>query len=296
MAQPLDPDQTEGVFVVTGANSGLGFEVARNLASASPRNEVILGCRDVNKGRAAGREIERATGNARVRVIELDLNSMASVRAFADQVQGPIAALVCNAGIARGDYETVDGLDAVFETNHLGHYLLTLSLLDQLGPDGRIVVVSSDMHHPPGPELRWPGAEALSKPNRSRSVAVQRYSFSKLCNLYFVHELARRLRTRDSGISVAAFNPGLMTETNFAKVPAFVAAVMRRVFAARAGNLAGSASALTTLAGRHGAGDFDGEYFDRTAVAPGRSSALSHNAENAQDLWRLSASLTGVDL
>jgi len=296
VAQTPDLGQVEGAFVVTGANSGLGFALARNLAAASPRNEVILGCRDLNKGRASSREIERATGNARVRVIELDLASMASVRQFASQVHGPIAALVCNAGIARGDAETADGLDGVFETNHLGHYLLTLSLLDELASDGRILVVSSDMHHPPGPALKWPGAEALARPNPSRSAAVHRYSFSKLCNLYFAYELARRLRARGSGISVAAFNPGLMTETNFATMSPFLGAVMRGVFAARAGNLVTSGSALTTLASGHGGVDFDGEYFDRTAAAPGRSSALSHNAKNAADLWEVSARLTGVDL
>jgi NAD(P)-dependent dehydrogenase (short-subunit alcohol dehydrogenase family) len=296
VVQIPDPDQADGLFVVTGANSGLGFEVARKLAAASPRNELILGCRDINKGRAASREIERATGNARLRVIALDLASINSVREFAAQVHGPIAALVCNAGIARGDAETVDGLDGVFETNHLGHYLLTLSLLNELAPDGRIVVVSSDMHHPPGPALKWPGAEALAEPNRSRSAAVHRYSFSKLCNLYFVYELARRLHANGSGISVAAFNPGLMTETNFATMSPLLGAVMRRVFASRKGELGASSAALAALAGRGNPLTFDGEYFDRTAAAPGRSSALSHSAENAADLWRVSARLTGADL
>jgi NAD(P)-dependent dehydrogenase (short-subunit alcohol dehydrogenase family) len=289
-------DATGKVFVVTGGNSGLGFETARNLASMSPNNTVILGCRDLGRGEDARRAIEKATGNSRVRAMTLDVSALDSVRDFAARPAGPIDALVFNAGISRGPRATVDGLDGVFETNHLGHFLLTVSLLEKLSSDGRVICVSSDMHQPPGPKLRWPGAAVLAHPDRRLSVRLLRYSYSKLCNLYFVYELSRRLRAEGSGLSVAAFNPGLMTETAFATTSPPVGAVMRRLFASRLGNLAASGMALADLAAGRGAFPIDGLYFDRTAASASASSALSYDESNARDLWLLSEKLTGVAL
>lgn len=232
--------------------------------------------------------------------MQLDVSNLASVRKFAAGLTAPIDVLVCNAGISRGPTKTVDGFDGVFETNHLGHFLLTMSLLSKVSADGRVISVSSDMHQPPGPRLRWPGAEALVNPNPRSTVGRLRYSYSKLCNLYFVYELSRRLHAEGSSVSVAAFNPGLMTETNFAKAPRPVRAGMRRIFASRLGNLRTSGLALAELAAGEGEGDdtvadvIDGRYFDRTAAVSTRSSDLSYDLTNARDLWQLSARLTGV--
>jgi NAD(P)-dependent dehydrogenase (short-subunit alcohol dehydrogenase family) len=292
---PSRPQRNARVFVITGGNSGLGFETARLLASASPTNAIILGCRDVARGAAARDAIVGATGNERVRAMRLDLASLASVRAFVDEVRATepagVDTLVCNAGISRGSARTVDGLDAVFETNHLGHFALTQLLLDRIQPQGRILVVSSDMHSPPGPGLRWPGADRLAHGGVPSYV---RYSFSKLCNLYFTYELSRRLRATGSSVSVAAFNPGLMTDTNFASVPRPVAAVMRRVFVSRLGSLASSSVALAALSTSDRPGDRDGQYFDRTDAASSKSSALSYNLENALDLWDVSSRLVDI--
>ena len=273
-----------GVFVITGANSGLGFETARILASDSLDSTVILACRDAGRASVARDVIVEATGNTHVIPTQLDVASLASVRAFAAQIEGPIDALICNAGISRGPAQTVDGLDAVFETNHLGHFLLTQLLQDRMSSTGRILVVSSDMHQPPGPALKWPGADALAH----GAGGGMRYSYSKLSNLYFVYELSRRLHGSD--ISVAAFNPGLMTETSFASVPAPIGAVMKRIFASRVGSLDTSSAALAKLAS--GTRTIDGLYFDRTASAPSPSSKLSYDEENARDLWAVSERLT----
>ena len=285
---------TGAVFVVTGANSGLGFATAQNLAALSPENTVVLACRDPRRGEDARLAIVAATGNERVRAMQLDVSSLASVREFAAlwQADGPrIAALICNAGISRGSEPTPDGIDPVFATNHLGHFLLTLLLLDELAPAGRVVAVSSDMHSPPGPRLSWPGADALVHPG-ARTKRL-RYPYSKLSNIYFVHELSRRLRAEGSGVSAAAFNPGLMTETNFAAIPRPVAAVMRRLFASRLGSLARSATALAELATRGDGAAIDGQYFDRSAATWTRSSELSYDAANARELWDVSERLTG---
>ncbi len=292
------PRAFDGVAVVTGGNSGLGFETARNLAAMSPRSTVILACRDLSSAAKAQQAIVEETGNARVRVMELDLSSIRSVREFAvrchAELEDPIDSLICNAGISRGSAPTVDGIDPVFATNHLGHFLMTLSLLDKLSPRGRVICVSSDMHQPPGPKLTWPGAEALANPRQRPAVRRHRYSYSKLCNIYFTYELSRRLRTDNSGVSAAAFNPGLMTETNFATMPRSIETVLKRVFASRVGSLATSSAALAHLASDRGAESFDGHYFDRADSTWTRSSSLSYNVRNARELWRVSCTLTGV--
>lgn len=284
--------------MVTGANSGLGFETARNLAAYSSRYTVILACRDLSRAAKAQQAIAEETGNARVRVMELNLSSMRSVREFAArchaELEHPIDSLICNAGISRGSAPTVDGIDPVFATNHLGHFLLTLSLMEKMSPRGRVICVSSDMHQPPGPKLRWPGAEALANPQQSTAVRRHRYSNSKLCNIYFAYELSRRLHAENFGISAAAFNPGLMTETNFATMPRPIEAVLKRVFAARVGKVHTSGAALARLAADRGAESIDGHYFDRADATWTRSSSLSYNIPNASELWQVSSALTEI--
>jgi NAD(P)-dependent dehydrogenase (short-subunit alcohol dehydrogenase family) len=222
------------------------------------------------------------------------VSSMDSVRQFAAEYATgagtPIDALICNAGVSHGPAATVDGVDGVFATNHLGHFLLTGLLLERMSPSGRVISVSSDMHQPPGPKLKWPGAEALARPG-SRALGGSRYSYSKLCNLYFVYELSRRLSADASPITAAAFNPGLMTETSFVSMPRAVAAVMKRIFASRVGSLEGSSAALASLAAS--VEDVGGHYYDRT-TRPSRSSQLSYDIPNARELWQVSSRLTGI--
>ncbi|MET4781401.1 SDR family NAD(P)-dependent oxidoreductase [Glaciihabitans sp. UYNi722] len=166
MNPPFGTSDCDGVVLVTGANSGLGFATARIIASRSARSAVILACRNMAKGVEAERAITEATGNTRVRAMRLDVSSMSSVREFVaqwvTQPEPPIDAVICNAGIAGGSGPTADGFDPVFATNHLGHFLLTNSLLNSMSPTARVISVSSDMHQPPGPRLTWLGAEALA--------------------------------------------------------------------------------------------------------------------------------------
>ena len=104
--------------------------------------------------------------------MKLDLSSLASVRSFVaryrETVARPIDALICNARISSGSRPTVDDLDAVFETNRLGHFLLVTPLLDERTSGGRVLTVSSDMHEPPGRKLALPGAESLASPRSVR--------------------------------------------------------------------------------------------------------------------------------
>jgi NAD(P)-dependent dehydrogenase (short-subunit alcohol dehydrogenase family) len=164
------PDIQSRTFIVTGANSGLGLETARRLASVSPRDTVVLARRDLSKAAIAQRDIRSTSGNVNVAAMELDLSSLASVRGFVaryrETVARPIDALIYDAGISGRSRQTVDGLDPVFETNHLGHFVLVTTLLGEMTPTGRVLSVTSDMHEPPGRKLVWPGAEALASPGR----------------------------------------------------------------------------------------------------------------------------------
>lgn len=288
----------EKTIIITGANSGLGLECARKIAERSLAYRVILACRNGEKAERARAELIAGTGNTSIEAMELECSSLASVRAFVRRYNernfSPIHGLVCNAGIVGSNGgRTPEGFDIVFATNHLGHFLLTNLLLPFMLPSGRVMLVSSDMHSPPGPKLRWPEVNALAHPDEKQSGEGSRYSYSKLCNLYFAYELSGRLERIGSGITANAFNPGLMTETNFAPdksrfTPAFLKMVSDRV-----GSLSKSSKALADLMTEDKYGRLSGQYFDRSTKAV-LSSPLSYDRENALDLWTMSAAYTDL--
>ena len=280
--------------IITGANSGLGFETAKKIA-AQPEYRLILACRNSEKAESARAAIIAETGNPHVDTMPLDTSSLASVRAFADAFPATgekIYALVNNAGISSMGHEgvTEEGFDLVFATNYLGHFLLTQLLLPRMEEDGRIYSISSDMHNPPGAELTWPGAEALFHPQGENK---RNYSYSKLCLIYMTHELARRLKDEGKQITVNTFNPGFMGDTNFMKGGRLSGFVVKHTMADRYGDLAKASSAVAQLVTGAEFGAYSGEYFDR-GVKPARSSELSYSAENAAELWQASLRYTGL--
>lgn len=279
-------------IIITGGNSGLGYACAELIAGKSQEYRIILGCRDSGKGIAAKEELTAKTGNTDIFVIPLDLASLSSVRRFVEKCKEmkmtPVYGLICNAGIAGNHFgRTDDGLDCIFETNHLGHFLLTMLLLPMMQVDGRILAVSSDMHCPPTGELTWLGTEALARPGEELSSQLIRYSYSKLCNLYFVYELSRRLQEQQSGVIINAFNPGLMTETNFSPDKSRFTEAMLKSVSDRIGSLAKSAGALSDLMTEPKFGAVSGEYYDRS-TSTCKSSPLSYNMDNAKELWKRS--------
>ena len=134
--------------IITGANSGLGFECAKNILSTATEYFIIMACRNPGKAEEAKYALIRETGNKNVEVMGLDLSSLQSIRSFAKDFDNaslpPLFGIVCNAGIA-GTHtgKTVEGYELIFGTNHLGHFLLTNLLLPSVMDNGRVVIVSS---------------------------------------------------------------------------------------------------------------------------------------------------------
>jgi len=282
--------------VITGGNSGLGFKTAKKVAM-SRDYRVVLACRDQQRAQRAAEEIMLITGNADVAAIPLDTASLASVRETATTYEdgdfGEIYALLLNAGVS-GQHGglTEDGMDVVFQTNHLGYFLLANLLLPLIAENGRVFSTTSDMHDPPAGEMAWPGAEALAHPSGELARSRMRYSYSKLANIYFIHELAKSLEAEGSQVTANAFNPGMMM-TNFANVNKAQAAVVKRTMPHRFGDLAKSSDAYARLVVDDALAVTSGNYYDRSTTAV-PSSDLSYDEDNARELWVESMRLCGL--
>ncbi|HEV7624609.1 MAG TPA: oxidoreductase [Amnibacterium sp.] len=188
------PDQTGRTIVVTGANSGIGFEASRRLAAAGAH--VVLACRSLDRGREAA---DRIDGSTEVR--ELDTGSLASVRAFAQAFDRPVDVLVNNAGImAVDEAQSTDGYELQLATNFLGPFALTGLLLDRL--TDRVVMLSSQAHRI--------GRIALDDLNwrRRRYSRWGAYGQSKLADLMFAYDLQHRFTAAGSRLRSVAAHPG----------------------------------------------------------------------------------------
>jgi len=179
-------------FIITGGNTGLGFQCASAL-SADHSNVVVLACRDVTSAEAAAEKL-RQTGR-QVEALPLDLADQSLIHSFVDKFRArafpPLAGLVCNAGgqsVAKPT-RTVEGYETTFAVNHLGHYLLARLLLPDLAPGARITFVTSNVHDPKQktgmPAPGYENAGALSHDfDPGAEAGKRRYTTSKLCNLY----------------------------------------------------------------------------------------------------------------
>jgi NAD(P)-dependent dehydrogenase (short-subunit alcohol dehydrogenase family) len=199
------PDQSGRTAIVTGANSGLGLVTARELARAGA--SVVMACRNLEKGHAAVDEVRAAVPDAQVQLDELDLASLASVRAFADRFKAPhdgLDLLINNAGVMGSPRRrTADGFELQFGTNHLGHFALTSALLETMEgrEDARVVTLSSTAHKM--------GRINFDNLNGDRHYfRWNAYGQSKLANLLFALELDRRLRAAGSTVKSLAAHPG----------------------------------------------------------------------------------------
>ncbi|XP_038058817.1 retinol dehydrogenase 12-like [Patiria miniata] len=206
--------------VITGANSGIGKVTALDLARRGAR--VILACRNLQKAEDAAKEIKTRTGNSEVVVRHLDLARLQSVREFARKIneeEKKLDILINNAGIPEFGHEgdvTKDNFHAVFGTNHFGHFLLTNLLLDLLkkSAPSRVVTVSSNAHERVRSSLDLSRAVDARRPGRTDGAApvlyphLRDYAQSKLANILFSRELARRLES--TGVTSVSLHPGVV--------------------------------------------------------------------------------------
>ena len=283
---------TGKITIITGANSGIGYEAARGLATKGA--QVIMACRNIEKGKAAAQQIRAEQPQAQVEVMALDLADLASVRSFAAAFTDRYASLdiLCNnAGVMALSqrYETVDGFEMQFGTNHLGHFALTGLLLEviQKTPKARIVTISSGAHQM--------GKVEFDNLNAERSYKRWgAYGLSKLANLLFTYELQRRLEATGQDVIAVAAHPG-WTATNL-QSHAGVARLLNYIFAQN-----GEMGALPTLYAAtapdvHGADYIGPGGFMEMRGYPKKvqSNEASHDLTVAKRLWEVSEELTGV--
>jgi NAD(P)-dependent dehydrogenase (short-subunit alcohol dehydrogenase family) len=268
--------------IVTGANSGLGEVTARELARAGAT--VILAVRNEEKGRAAA-----ATMPGTTEVRRLDLQDLASVRAFADGI-AKVDVLVNNAGIMAVPYaKTVDGFETQIGTNHLGHFALTNLLLPKVSD--RVVTVSSMMHLIGVislKDLNWTSRPYLAWPA---------YGQSKLANLLFTKELQRRLTQVGSPVRAIAVHPGYSaTNLQGNTGNALGSKVWRAANAVATDADFGARQSLYAVSQDIPGDSFVGpRYAMRGNTQLVGRSPLARNAKTAAALWDLSAQLTGTD-
>ena len=284
-------DQHGRIALVTGANSGIGYETARVLANKNAT--VIIAVRNREKGEKAAAKIRSEYAAADISVMLLDLANLASVREFAVQFQqahSRLDLLINNAGVMIPPYsKTADGFELQFGTNHLGHFALTGLLFDLLRntPGSRIVNVSSTAHRRGNidfDDLTW---------EKRKYAAWKAYGDSKIANLYFTYELKRKLAGADHPI-VAAAHPG-WTATDLQRHSGVID-FLNNFFAQDI-----SMGALPTLYAAVAEDVQSGDYYGPSGFLEMRgypdkavSRPLAHDAAIAQKLWKVSETLTRV--
>jgi NAD(P)-dependent dehydrogenase (short-subunit alcohol dehydrogenase family) len=285
------PDLTGKTAVVTGANSGIGYETARALARKGAT--VILACRDKDKGNAAAQKISQEFPAAKAELMMLDLSELASVRRFAGEFKsrfGALDLLINNAGIMAVPYrKTADGFESQFGTNHLGHFALTLLLMDRIlrAPRARVITVSSFGHKLAKMDFENLSAEKGYDPQKA-------YGQSKLANLLFTYELQRRFEAAGADAIAAAAHPG-WTATNLDAHWRMVH--MLTPILGQKPEMGALPTLYAATAPDVRGGDYYGpggwqEINGYPAKVP--SSLASHDAAVAARLWKVSEELTGV--
>lgn len=284
--------QTGKISIVTGANSGIGFEMAKALVLKGAK--VVLACRNEERGKQAVAQIMAESPAGEALFMSLDLSDLKAVAKFAEAFKenyDRLDLLINNAGVMMPPYsQTADGFELQFGTNHLGHFVLTGQLLSRLlnTKDSRVVTVSSNGHRGGKivfDDLQW-------EKRRYRKIAS--YGQSKLANLLFTYELQRRLEAAGAGTIAVAAHPGwtltnLWRHTSIFDLPNILIAMkpwqgaLPTLYAATAGSVKG------------------GEYYGPSGLLQFRgypkqvkSNKASHDLETARRLWEVSEELVGL--
>jgi NAD(P)-dependent dehydrogenase (short-subunit alcohol dehydrogenase family) len=294
------PDLTGKVIIVTGANSGLGFEDAKVFAQKGAT--TIFACRNIVKAEEALSKIKSKNPEAKAEIMQLDLGILDSIKKFVvnyKEKYNRLDVLVNNAGILRVPYQkTVDGFESQVGINHLGHFALTSLLFDTLSKTmgSRIVAVSSSAHKSGDVDFDKYLYEEGGDYSRKKA-----YGRSKLANLLFTYELDRRLKKANIGVLAVASHPGFSNTAMADHMYGGIVLFLRKPL----GFILQSAAkgALPTIRAAVDPEVKGGEYFGIKGLfgseKRGRpviveSSKASHNLENAKKLWEISEKLTGT--
>jgi NAD(P)-dependent dehydrogenase (short-subunit alcohol dehydrogenase family) len=292
------PDQSGRVAIVTGSNTGIGYGAAAVLADKGAH--VVLAVRNVGRGNDAKGRITASSPNAVVAVQELDLTSLESIRKAADELRAAhprIDLLINNAGVMYTDKATTkDGFELQLGTNHLGHFALTGQLLDTMLPvDGSRVVTISSVGHRIRARIHFEDLQLERDYDR-----VVSYGQSKLANLLFTYELARRLKLKGAPTGALAAHPGAADTDLLRNMPGGIRQVSQffwKNFIAQNADM----GALPTLRAATDPGAQSGQYYGPDGLGEQRghpkvvkSSAQSHDEDVQRRLWSVSEELTGV--
>lgn len=276
------------VCVITGANSGIGKFTTLEIAKKGAR--IVMVCRNAEKGEHARKEIILESKNPKVDLFVADFSVQQSIREAAQKIRGKypeIDVLVNNAGFIAKSYReiTVDGFESTFAVNHLGYFMLTNLLKESLraGKATRIVNVSSTAH-------RFTKIDFDNLQLETGYAALKAYALSKLCNILFTRELAKRLE--GTGMTANCLHPGGVS-TNFANdtVP-----WMKKLYNFGRPFLLSSAKGAATsiyLASDPAVGKISGEYFVKRKIA--LTSTEARSEEKALHLWEMSAKMTELE-
>ena len=291
------PDQSGRVAVVTGSNTGIGYEAAAVLAAKGAH--VVLAVRNLDKGKDAAGRIAATSPAADVTLQQLDLTSLDDIRKASDDLRASyprIDLLINNAGVMYTPKETTkDGFELQFGTNHLGHFALTGQLLDNMLPveGSRVVTVSSFGHRILAgihfDDLQWEHGY-----NR-----VKAYGQAKLANLLFTYELGRRLTAKGAPTIAVAAHPGSSNTELLRNMPGLIRQPAEFLW----GRITQSAEmgALPTVRAATDPGVRNAQYYGPDGIGEQRghpklveSSAQSHDEQLQRRLWTVSEELTGV--
>lgn len=293
------PDLKEKTIIVTGGNSGLGYESVKAFALKGAR--VILACRNIEKGEKAKNEILNSKPSGEIIVMKLDLANLNSVRDFAEDYikeYNRLDVLLNNAGImATPNVKTDDGFEAQLGTNHLGHFALTGHLLPILKatPKSRVVNVSSIAHK--GGKMDF---NDLMFEKGRKFKPMRAYGQSKLANLLFTYELQNYFEANNIDSIAVAAHPGgsntrLANHFETSRFMEFISKIARGAMQSAATGalpqIRASVDSAVSGADYYGPGGI-GEVFGNPVLV--NSNAASHNVEDAKKLWEVSEKLTGV--
>jgi NAD(P)-dependent dehydrogenase (short-subunit alcohol dehydrogenase family) len=283
-------DMTNKHVMITGCTAGLGRAAAVAIAQMGAKLSLV--CRNRSKGEGLQEEIRRATGRDDCDLYVGDMGSQSDIRAIAEAFIAtgrPLDVLFNNAGVVLQQRSTTaDGFETTFGVNHLGYFLLTVLLMDAIkaAPAGRVVSTASDAYKFSGGRLNFDDLQSESK-----YTTFGAYGASKLANILFTRELARRVN--DSNVTVNAFHPG-MVGSDFAKNNGFIAQVAMTLIKPIARSpLKGAESGIYLCTSPEVEGHTGGYYFN---CAINETRPAARNDEDARRLWKVSEKLTGASL